>query len=158
MKKSFWPYARQRVADVLSTPWSTGAPPGASKIGHVFKSERSIALLIRWHVFRPDHVVSHGEAGTVPQQIVKIAGLAKKPVSTWREDDEAALVKAFDKAKVSGLKGKSAKDLADTLRCVRAWADWPATDTEAGAPSLKTTRDFTLDTDELPFPPAGGVV
>jgi hypothetical protein len=158
LKSSLWPYARQRVADVLSADWQTEAPPGATKVAHVFKSELSIALLVRWHIFRPGHVISGGKAATVPQQIVKTAKLEKKPIDTWDAKDELKLVDAFKKVHVATLRGKSALSLKTTLGVVSNWAKWPEAGLEEGTPSLTTSRDFSLDLSELPFPPPPGAI
>lgn len=149
MKYSFWPYARQRVADLLTTPWTDGAPPGAGKIGDVFKSERSIAMLLRWHVYRPSHVIYEEQAGKAPSRIVKAAKLDKKKVSTWTHDDELKLIKAFSGA---GLASLRSPDLTTSLGKLLKFNLWPDSATKPGDPSLKTSRDFVMDTAEIPFP------
>lgn len=148
----FWPYTRQRLADLLSTPWSGAEPPGAAMIGDVFKSERSIALLARWHVYRPAHVVSDNKAAVVPIEVVRAAGLSKKKVSTWTSADEALLAAAFITTANGSQKMRASNDLRKTLTVLMAWRRTEWSDGVAG-PTLRASRDFVLDQTKIPFPP-----
>lgn len=112
LQSTVWPFARQRFYDVLNTPWGAGAPPGAATLGDVFKSEQTVAQLVRWHVFRPRHIIDGGTSGIVPGRLVASAGLTSKPVSTWRDVDEAKLSAAFaNAATTSGLASRCAPSL-----------------------------------------------
>lgn len=147
-----WPFARQRIHDLLNTPWGEGAPPGATTIGDVFKSESTVAQLLRWHVYRPTHIVESGKSGYVPGKLVAAAGLAKKPVSTWKDADEEKLSAAFASAgKNKETAKKCSADLVNSLATLR---DWVASDLSDGvnAPTLRLKRDFKLFADGIPFP------
>lgn len=69
-RTTMWDMARIRIADILSAEWpkidsqqleyvGTAANPAGpagprnARIGDVFTSERSVALLLRWHINAP---------------------------------------------------------------------------------------------------------
>lgn len=151
LQTAFWPFARQRIHDLLATEWGATTPPYAKTIGDVFKSERSIALLLRWHVFKPHHVVNGGSAGVVPKQIVTIAELNEKSVKLWDDQDEQKLATAFAKAHVSTLKGKSALALQTSLAAVAGWSRPQWTEGDKQEPSLSVARGFQLFEGDLPL-------
>ncbi|MGW4202012.1 peptidoglycan-binding protein [Streptomyces sp. NPDC004726] len=84
IRREMWRATRQRIADVLSVPWSPTAqapqinnahllnvtdPDGTTRrptIGEVFTSERAIGLITRWHVNRPAFIVK----GTTQANVV----------------------------------------------------------------------------------------
>ncbi|MER9255362.1 hypothetical protein NKI59_26875 [Mesorhizobium sp. M0598] len=149
-----WPFARQRINDVLTTPWGAGAPPGATTLGDVFKSERTVGSLVRWHIFRPRHIVDGGQSGVVPGRLVSAAGLTSKAVGTWRDADEIKLAAAFAKAHTTpNLAGRCAPSLATSLATLASWSA-PAWSDGLAGPLLRLRRDFALFTDGIPFPTA----
>lgn len=152
LQGSVWPFARQRIYDVLNTPWGAGAPPGAAVLGDVFKSELTIAQLLRWHVFRPRHIISQGISGIVPGRLVASAGLGSKAVSTWGKPEEEKLSAAFASAvPTSNLAPYRASSLATSLATIRAWVATALADGGAG-PTLRSQRNFALFTAGIPFP------
>jgi peptidoglycan hydrolase-like protein with peptidoglycan-binding domain len=68
VRKFQWDLARLRIRDLFSVPWPAGAFPTAggvpATIGQTFRSERSVAMLVRWHVVFPAGVVLNGVVGT----------------------------------------------------------------------------------------------
>ncbi len=61
-QQTFWTACKRRVDDILSTPWGalpTGSTwPKTTCIGDVFRSETSVAMLLRVHVNAPGYVCS----------------------------------------------------------------------------------------------------
>jgi hypothetical protein len=156
-----WHMARIRLRDIRSAPWpaSAGVPAAGGRpaaIGDVYGSERAAAFLLRWHVYRPAHIVSGGEAGP---ELVKALKLAKAPTSdptTWTDADQAKLIQGlWDHAQAVGT-----DDLKNTLTRVRDWPSWAsdphrpyALDPAIGALSV-SARSFDFDDSDLPPAPA----
>ncbi|MER9375488.1 hypothetical protein [Mesorhizobium sp. M0491] len=156
LQGSVWPFARQRIRDVLATPFGAGAPPGAKTLKDVFKSERTVAMLMRWHVFRPAHITTGGHAGAAPARLVDAAGLAGKDVSTWTRKEEEKLASAFLNGRTTSLAGKYAEVLSKSLGVVNALRD-PTAPKASKLPLLRLDRTFALHTDGIPFPDPGPV-
>lgn len=153
LQQAIWPFARQRLSDLLSTPWSSGGPPGARTLGDVFKSELSVALLARWHVFRPAHIVFNNRSADTPSEIVKAAGLDKKDVATWKDVDDVLLVDALISIATARTPALLSVSFLNTLSGLRKWTV-PALSGGATGPTLRKTRNFSLFTTGIPFPPA----
>ncbi|MGO4441007.1 hypothetical protein [Rhizobium sp. RAF56] len=156
LQESVWPFARQRIRDVLATPFIDGAPPGAKSLKDVFKSERTVALLMRWHVFRPRHITDAGHAGEAPALLVDDARLSGKDVSTWTRKEEEKLVSAFLNGRTTRLAGKYAEVLSKSLEVLNALRD-PTAPKASKLPLLRLDRTFALHTDGIPFPDPGPV-
>lgn len=86
LQLGFWHMARLRLRDLLEVPWPLAGEARTgdvipqveidgkrrpAKLGEVFRSERCRALLLRWHVKFPSHVVN---------RIFRKEGSKKKPV------------------------------------------------------------------------------
>lgn len=156
LQGSVWPFARQRIRDVLATPFVDGAPPGAKSLRDVFKSERTVALLMRWHVFRPRHITDAGHAGEAPARLVDDAKLSGKDVSTWTRKEEEKLVAAFLNGRTTKLAGKYAQVLSSSLGVLNALRD-PTAPKASKLPLLRLDRTFALYTPDIPFPDPGPV-
>ena len=124
-QRRMWDMARIRLRDVRSAPWpATAKVPAAgtrpATIGDVYSSERAAAFLLRWHVYRPAHIVSGGEAGS---ELVKAFKLAKTPATdptTWDDAEQAKLIQGlWDHSQAVGT-----DDLKTTLTHVRDWPRW----------------------------------
>jgi hypothetical protein len=154
IRNAIWPFARQRIIDLLKTRWASDAgPPGAHTLGDVFQSEASVALLLRWHVYTPGRVVSGGVSSVVPAGIVASAGLAKLDISKWTDEHEAKLIGAFAGSlkKHGKLRRYASQDLRNTLAAVVNWSHPQWADGATG-PSLGRSRDFTPYSEGAPFP------
>ncbi len=133
-RSACWDYARIRLRDVLATPWgSTGDggipdPAGGSpvRIGDVFTSERAVAMVLRWHVRFPGHIVeADGVSPDVVYQAAKSlrgvyitargqsSTMVAKPPAEWTDDDEVLLIDGILAAVPAGLK--------TTMEQVRKW-------------------------------------
>ena len=83
-RRAMYAMARIRIRDILSTPWgkktgTDGVPDIAGQpatIGDVVSSERGVALLTRWHVFRPQDIVNANASGSVLRTALTTAGPA----------------------------------------------------------------------------------
>jgi hypothetical protein len=55
-----WEMAKQRIRDIRgrSVSFQVGTNTINSTLGEIFTSEKAVAILLRWHVFRPSHVVN----------------------------------------------------------------------------------------------------
>ncbi|MGJ4963384.1 hypothetical protein [Bradyrhizobium sp. HKCCYLRH3061] len=154
LQGTVWPFARQRIRDVLSTPFVDGAPPGATTLKDVFKSERTVAMLLRWHVFRPTHITDGGVAGEAPAVLVENAGLSATKVSAWTKKEEALLAASFLNSRTTKLAGKYAETLSQSLAVVNGLRD-PTAPKGKNLPLLRLDRTFALFADGIPFPDPG---
>ena len=54
MRRAMWDFSRIRVRDILDKTFNiTGA---ARRVGDYVTSEKGVAMLLRWHIFRPAHL------------------------------------------------------------------------------------------------------
>ncbi|GBL54783.1 hypothetical protein PCLA_03r0059 [Pseudomonas citronellolis] len=58
-RQAMWGMAKQRIRDIRrkSVRFQVGTSTINSTLGEVFTSEKAVAILLRWHVYRPSHVV-----------------------------------------------------------------------------------------------------
>jgi hypothetical protein len=135
-RRAMWDYARIRVRDVLATPWGAGLQVGTGSaarpatIGDVFRSERNVAMVVRWHIRFPAHVVSGGHAGAKMRDVLAAAGIAADP-TTWGDVEETRLTNAI----------MAAPSVPDTMDTVRNWPTWTA---------AANRNRFALDLSPLP--------
>jgi len=179
-RRRVWHLARARIRDIRRSRWNvTGAPatqtvaaipiaPAQQRgppqtrpatIGDVFSSERGMALLLRWHVKSPGHIVSEGRAGHQARDALQRARAAQPglnwnaPPTNWGAAHEQALIDGLIAEAAAGTDD----DLTRTLRQVR---DWPNYADRAGrnyaltavlAGTLSTNRgSFSMDAADLP--------
>jgi Putative peptidoglycan binding domain len=163
---AMWSMARVRVRDVLACPWGAAAPAVAAvsgnpaTIGDVFTSEKAVAMIVRWHVFRPSHMVNttagaHVRGALTRAQTAKPSlGWSSDP-STWTDAHEAALL--------DGLRDEAAATpkLKDTIDRVDGWPAWLggsnprgfAVALPAGTALGETRGSFSFDSSALPAAP-----
>jgi RHS repeat-associated protein len=160
-QRRMWHMARIRLRDIRSAPWpaSAGVPAAGGRpatIGDVYSSERAAAYLLRWHVYRPAHIVSGGEAGPELVKALKLSGAPNSDPTTWSDVDQAKLIQGlWDHAQAVGT-----DDLKNTLMRVRDWPSWAsdpdrpyALDPAIGA-LIVSARSFDFDDSDLPPAPA----
>jgi hypothetical protein len=162
-----WIFARTRIRDILATPWGLPPPPpppapdpafplpAGTTIGDVFTSERTVAMLYRWHILNPatllERVRGSARADSALHGIVTAAaaqlhaGSPGQPplpsafgqnTHAWGDDEESALRDRILAAHPPG------QDMGDTLRVVDRWPGWGG----IGA----NTRHYTLPLAVLP--------
>jgi len=128
-RRGMWTMARVRLRDLLSAPWGSGVPEvpasGGSRpatLGDMFTSERAMALILRWHIRSPAHVISSGRAGGKIRNAPARAGLpgtAGTPTS-WTDAHEAALIQGLlEEAETHPSAG-----FLTTMRQVAGWPGW----------------------------------
>jgi hypothetical protein len=165
-KRRMWDMARVRVRDILATPWGAGPPAVAgvddgaggtrpATIGDVVTSEQAVAMLVRWHIYRPAGIVSGGESGPRLRGALQRAGNTGDP-SSWGDAEEQALIDGLMAEAVAELPG-----VLPTLTMVRDWHSWDAATNprryalDPSIDDLDAARgSFTLDTAGLPAAPA----
>jgi hypothetical protein len=100
-----WPMAIARLRRVLSFQPGAAAPPqvalpARTTLGNIFTSEVAVALLLRWHVFRPGHVVGGAQQNHLMlafrNAVDADAGLwsGTAPPNQWTDDHERSLIEA----------------------------------------------------------------
>jgi hypothetical protein len=153
----WWPYARQRLADILSTPWPDPAPGGGTTvtIGSIFRSELSAAVILRWHVLAPGNIVSGGKAGAVVRQAFATSGIpASLMLSQYQAAEEAKLIQGLYTVAESRGSQQIRHDL-DTIRAGNRGQTSPTSHGQSAAPlPLGTDRTFQFFGDNIPFPRA----
>lgn len=134
-RRRMWDMARIRLRDLGSTPWGAGPPAvpaipvagGTTRpatIGDVFTSEKALALLMRWHVFRPAHVVSGGNAGLRTRNALSNAAIpaAAGHPGLWTDAHEADLIAGI----MTEVANLGSADLTQSMTYVRDWHTWGA--------------------------------
>jgi hypothetical protein len=162
-RTTMWDMARIRIADILSAEWpkidnqqlkyvGPENPAGSAgsrnaRIGDVFTSERSVALLLRWHINAPGTLLKSGKAGKHLVAIYKNAKAEVSPGSIgtsvdWVNDDNAqeTLITKFLE-RVESDQGpftpasESKINLVNTLKEIK---DWPGSD------AVRSQRKYQL--------------
>lgn len=113
--RAMWDMARMRLRDLLSVEWPahTGgdpfpfvgatAPGRRATLGETFRSERTVAMLLRWHTKRPAHVAKTQtdqedtvlELQETYRAIRGTAPFANHSVGSWTSSQEIALAEAL---------------------------------------------------------------
>jgi hypothetical protein len=141
-RRAMWDHARIRVRDVLATPWGgtlqvgTGAAARPATIGDVFTSERSVAMVVRWHIRFPAHVVSGGHAGPAMTAALAAAAIASADPAAWGNAEETRLANAI----------LASPTVPDTMNTVSNWPTWSA---------AANPHAFALDLSSLPVAERG---
>ena len=67
-RKAMWKMAANRITKILEKEvvFTVGGSDISAQLGEIFTSEKSVAILLRWHVYRPSHVVSDTYGRVVP--------------------------------------------------------------------------------------------
>lgn len=117
-RSAMWTMARVRLRDIAAAPIDS-----ALTIGDVFTSERARAILLRWHIRFPGHIVSGGKAGFAVSQTYAAARLRLPmwPASPreWDQEHENVLLDELRKgAKAAG------GGLPQTIEQVDDWPIW----------------------------------
>jgi hypothetical protein len=152
LQKAFWPFVRQRIADVRAAPFAS-PPPGGATLGDVFSDELCLALLIRWHVFLPGRVVRDGKAGPVPVKALSILGLDKKPLAQWTQGDRYDLADVLSVLpSASGLSAQASAALISSLQNLGNWhrPEW-SPPTAGKDATLSPASPFAMDMSGLPI-------
>jgi hypothetical protein len=161
--------ARVRLRDISATPWGPAAPTVAAipvqgggtrpaTIGDVFTSEQALALVMRWHVWRPADIINGGHAGSRLRAALTGAVIptsAGDP-TTWTDAHEQALVRGLmDKVAAFNDAG-----LTQSMTAVRDWHTWGQGGggrhytLDPAIPDLAATRgSLVFDAAGLPPPP-----
>lgn len=129
-RRAMWTMARIRLRDILATPFPRALTPdlpdgGGTRramIGDVYTSERALAVLLRWHIRFPSHVISGGQIGGHLRDAFLRAGIPASAghARRWGDAEERTLL--------DGLIGEIGeignKDLINTVNSVRRWPAW----------------------------------
>ncbi|PMQ11008.1 hypothetical protein PseAD21_14390 [Pseudomonas sp. AD21] len=97
-RSTMWSMAKLRLREILTDPisFNVGSVVVNSTVGAIYTSEKAVAILLRWHVWRPSHVVSGGQYNrlrNVLQNTINTSGGVnwQLPIASWGEAHEAAL-------------------------------------------------------------------
>jgi len=100
-RKAMWGMAVARVSKILDkdVSFSVNGSTVSAKLGQIFTSEKAVAILLRWHVYRPSHVVHNTYGRVVPaiQDAIHNASTLSwgMPVASWTDSHESALTSAL---------------------------------------------------------------
>jgi hypothetical protein len=166
-RERMWDMARVRLRDIRNVPWGAGvAQVGAgtpaaraATIGDVLTSERATAMLLRWHIRFPGHVVTAGGPGAQLRDALARARAADPGLawaadpSTWNDAQEGHLIAGILAAAPAGVR--------PSLTSVRDWPSWLGALNPRGftlaapvvAPLAATRGSFALDAAGLPPAP-----
>ena len=97
-RAAMWAMAKIRLSEILNDPisFTVGGVTVNSTLGSVYTSEKAVAILLRWHVWRPSHVVGvpqYNRVRTVLQNTVNATNGVnwQLPVASWGAAHESAL-------------------------------------------------------------------
>ena len=163
-RRQMWDMARIRLRDIRAVPWGAAAPavpdipvpggqPRPAVVGDVFTSEQALAMVMRWHVYRPAHMVNAGQAGA------RLRGALTRAAIPAADGHPGQWTDAHEQALIDGLTAEAAalgnQGLIDSLDYVRGWHNWGA----GGGPrhySLPhTIAGLSADRDSLDFDGGG---
>ncbi|SEK53466.1 Peptidoglycan-binding (PGRP) domain of peptidoglycan hydrolases-containing protein [Stigmatella aurantiaca] len=140
-QRAMWNATRIRLRDIRDTPWGRGVANVGSgnrarppTISDVVTSERGMALLLRWHIFRPSHITARISAGDRLRNAF-IAARAANPTlnwtlapNLWGDQHEEALVAAIQ---------TEGATVNETINAMAAWPNWMG-------PRALNPRGYTL--------------
>jgi hypothetical protein len=97
-RAAMWSMAKLRLKEILTDPigFQAGGATVNSTIGNIYTSEKAVAILLRWHVWRPSHVVGdppNNRLRAVLQSTINgSAGINwQLPIASWGAAHESAL-------------------------------------------------------------------
>jgi RHS repeat-associated protein len=160
-RRHMWHMARVRLRDMLSAPWPASAhvpsiplDSGGTRpatIGDVYVSERAVALLLRWHIRFPAHILSGGRAGghlVAAYRRAAIPAAAGDPTQ-WTNVQEASLLAGIMNEAQSV--SNDINRFETTMNYVRDWPQWATGDNprhfqlDASIGRLGITRENAAD-------------
>lgn len=159
-RRRMWDMARIRLRDVLQTPWGPGianVPDGTgtrpARIGDLYSSEAAAALILRWHIRAPAHVVNGRAATRLREAFAKAEVPANAgPPSQWNRAIQDRLVQAL----VDEVKALGSKELRDQFDYLLRWPTvWGSNPRQYQlspvlGPLSRDPRSFRLDLSGLP--------
>ncbi len=162
-RRRMWDMARIRLRDIRATPWGPGPPavadvptggtPRGATIGDVATSEQALAMIMRWHVWRPAHVVSGGTAGP------RLRGALTRAAIPAAAGHPGQWTDAHEQAMIDGLTAEAAalgdQGLIDSLDSVRNWHTWGAGGGPRGYALAHTVADLWAARGSLDFEGGG---
>ncbi|WP_460151750.1 peptidoglycan-binding domain-containing protein [Pseudomonas sp. S2_B07] len=101
-RKAMWKMTKLRLSKILEkeVKFRVAGQEVVSTLGAVFTSEKAIAILLRWHVYRPAHVVS-GSSRVAPaiQSVIDSTSQVNwaLPVASWGDAHESALTEEIQR-------------------------------------------------------------
>ena len=135
-RRRMWDMARMRLRDIRRSSWNANGPWGNAAanvtIGDVFTSEIAIAIIQRWHVRFPAHVISNNNAG---QRLINALNRAMNyppapppaaPLvwntapAQWGDAHEARLVQGL----LDEVQSTNNQGFIDTITSVNNWPAW----------------------------------
>ena len=170
-QRDIWIFARLRIRGLLSLPMDiphfTATRRTPPRLGEVYTSERAIALLLRWHVRAPAHIIRRGKPGSALTLAFSVAMSEMKrlrmpnlnDVSLWTDNHERILEQAImDTAESYSKNPKYSfmKGFLGTMKVVRDFPVWRKRNRKnytlaSGIGGLSVKRDsFELDSGNLP--------
>lgn len=94
VRSSMWDMVRLRLRAILAIPVlaRAGNQRIAGSLGTVFTSEKAIAILLRWHIFRPAHVAGNAVGDSMHKAILANPSIDwALPLNRWTDLHEQAL-------------------------------------------------------------------
>lgn len=148
-QQAMWDMIRYRLRDILNIPAQAGSGPSTivSTLGGIFTSEKAVAILLRWHIYRPAHVTGQRVSNSIRSAITANPTLNwTLPLEQWTNAHETALTSQLL---------SDATTVNNTQTNLAAWPNYPGRaarnytlGTELG--SLRETRNsFNLDSGGL---------
>lgn len=140
-QQAMWDMVRIRIRDIRNNPWGpgvanvgTGSSARPATIGDVITSERAMAIVLRWHVFRPAHVTALTQAGQRLRNAYDIARQSH-PTLNWTQSP-AQWGDAHEQALADAILGQAAL-VNTTVNNTANWPDW-------FGPGAQNPRGYTL--------------
>lgn len=168
-QRGMWNMARTRIRDILECPWGAGVAnvqdgntTRPAKISDVITSEKAIAYIYRWHVYRPADMTAETQAGTRLRAALTEAMNNNRNLtwngdpSTWANQHETALVQEI-RAQVNNVPNATARnDLSQRLDYINQWPNSAGRNgrlyalTDPNDPLSEDRGSFDFDNTNLP--------
>ncbi len=109
-RRCMWEFAVMRIRDILSTPipqeWGIPNVSGRpAQIGDIYTSEKAVALLLRWHVYRPSQVIIRGQASQLEERLLFSVGVSDQLEAELNQGKVAAnWLQEFNRASIQDIK------------------------------------------------------
>lgn len=101
-RDSVWEFARLRLTNLHGADFGQNVGGQSTTVGAVFTSEYAMGMLLRWHVWRPGHILTAGNrAETRLHRVLSNAQAAASSLdwttlpATWTDPHEDALIEAL---------------------------------------------------------------
>lgn len=138
-REAMWDFARFRVRDILNFTFDIGGVE--RRIGDYATSEKAVAMIHRWHIYLPAHMIGNRMRNAINSIIT-----ANPPLVTEQAREDAFIAQLVTQSGVG-----TTYDMAAHIPLINGWADIPQSTTINGRAYSLALANPTLSSDEGSF-------